>query len=139
MIFNVPMSIVSSYIMKRFGLRASMFVGVMLNFIGGCVRFAGFKRGNELFLWIIFVGQCITAIARPFIGNASTLFASNWFGEKERATATSVGSFFSVLGSAAIFGIAPWLVSANSEIGMAVLLGVEATIAGVLLVVFVAV
>jgi MFS family permease len=138
-IVYVPTSLLSSFVMKRFGLKFSVFIAVMLNFIGGCVRFAGFKKGHEVFFWIVFLGQCITAVAQPFVGNATTMLASNWFGEKERATATTLATFFSILGSAAIFGIGPWLAGNESETGMMILLGGEAALACVLLVLFVAI
>jgi MFS family permease len=138
MIAFVPTSIVSSFVQAKIGLRASVFIAVSLNFVGGCIRFAGFKQGHEAFFWILLGGQCITAFAQPFIGNATTLLASNWFGDKERTIATTIAAFCSVLGSAAAFGIAPWLAGDESEKGMIILLGGEAAFAAVLLVSFVA-
>jgi FLVCR family feline leukemia virus subgroup C receptor-related protein len=137
MVAYVPMSLASSWVMKRFGLKASVFIAVMCNFVGSCIRFSGFKKGHELYFWIVFGGQCVTALAQPFVGNATTMLASNWFGEKERTTATTIATFLSILGSAAIFGVGPLLVGDASETGMMILLGSEAALACLNLVVFV--
>ncbi len=138
MVANVPMSLISSFVMKKHGLKSSVFIAVLFNFIGGCIRLIGFRKGQELYFWILFSGQCITALAQPFVSNATTVLASKWFGEKERTTATTIATFLSILGSAFIFGVGPVVIGEdNSETGMATLLGAEALLAAVILILFV--
>jgi MFS family permease len=140
MIAYIPAAIVATYAINRKGLKFSLTVGCMLNFLCGWVRFAGFKSGQEYFYWISFVGQCLGAIAQPFITNAITSMASNWFGQKERTIATTIGAFANILGGGIAFGIAPPIAVINSpngkdisEIGMVVLLASQAGFASLLL------
>jgi len=67
---------------------------------------------------------------------------SNWFGEKERTLATTLGTLMGIMGSGTAFGIGPTLLdlsdgdsgnnSTGSEWGMLLMLGGEATLATVL-------
>ncbi|KAL0479103.1 hypothetical protein AKO1_007964 [Acrasis kona] len=140
MIAYVPSALVASYIIDKKGLRLSVTIGCMLNFLSGWVRLAGFKKGHEYFYWISFSGQCLGALAQPFLTNAITSMASNWFGEKERTIATTIGAFTNILGGGIAFGVAPPLATIASrngrdisEIGMVILLSSQALFASLLL------
>jgi MFS transporter, FLVCR family, MFS-domain-containing protein 7 len=67
--------------------------------------------------WIFFAGQSLTGVVMPFIGlNVVTLFAVNWFGEKERTLAGTIAVLANIVGPSLAFGIAPAVVTHGSEI-----------------------
>ncbi|KAG2391943.1 hypothetical protein C9374_013428 [Naegleria lovaniensis] len=144
LVVYVPMSSVSTLVMKKRGLRTSILIASILNFIGGWVRCLGYKKGEELYFWIAFLGQSLCAVAQPLVSNAPTLLSNNWFGEKERTLATTIGTLCGILGSGVAFGIGPALLGINegstaeddwsgSEYGMLLLLMGQALLATLLL------
>ncbi|KAL9651125.1 hypothetical protein ABK040_002842 [Willaertia magna] len=146
LVMYVPMSGVSSYLMKHYGVKKPLLLAMFLNFIGGWIRFLGYKKGSEIFFWVAFIGQTCTATAQPLITNAPTLVANNWFGEKERTTATTIATFVAILGSGVAFGVGPLLVSGmtnnknqetGSEYGMLLLLGLQALLGSLVIIIFV--
>lgn len=53
----------------------------------------------------------------PFIGlNVVTLFAVNWFGEKERTLASTIAVLANIVGPSLAFGIAPAVVTSGNQI-----------------------
>src|SRR3989338_5063757 len=46
LICYVPMTSISSYVMKKHGLRTSIMMAAVLNFVGGWVRCLGYKVGH---------------------------------------------------------------------------------------------
>ena len=69
---------------------------------------------------------------------------SNWFGEKERTIATTIGTLMGILGSGAAFGFGPFLLGltedaqsgeywTGSEYGMLIMLGGQAALATILM------
>ncbi|EFC38354.1 predicted protein [Naegleria gruberi] len=135
MILNIPASITGSFLTKKFGLRFGMILVAWLNFIGGCIRCLGYKKGNETFFWIAFGGQIFCALAQPLALNSATLLAFNWFGEKERTVVSVVSVLMAIFGGGASFAIGPSLLTAGStdmsgsEFGMLTFLGAQVLIA----------
>lgn len=80
-----------------------------MNLLGAWVRVAGYQP-NKMGFAINFVGQrylrfclfdCISiaALAQTFILGVPPKVAANWFGEHERATATSIGALCNQVGT----------------------------------------
>jgi len=51
LVVYVPMSSLSSYVMKRYGLRTSMLIAGVLNFVGGWIRCVGYKVSPQVNLY----------------------------------------------------------------------------------------
>lgn len=108
----VPMNIVSMWLVVNYlGLGRGLQVGALLNMMGALVMYAGGQPG-----WFIlsnlsiytdyerkYLGTFLCALAQAFLLPMVALLSANWFGETERATATSLGSLAFQLGS--LFGL----------------------------------
>ncbi|KAL9647573.1 hypothetical protein ABK040_006929 [Willaertia magna] len=131
-------SAISAYVLKKKGVRFSIFISALFGFVGSWVRFFGFKSGSELYFWIAFVGCVITSPQAPFAVNSTTLFVRLWFPAGERTIATTISALFNVLGTAAMFGVGAAILGDVHEVNdydMIILLGLEAAIASFLLIV----
>jgi len=76
-------------------------------------------------------------MAPPFVVNTSTLLSKTWFPPKQRTIATTLSSLANVLGAGAAFGAAAGLAgdaTYNNPMGMIELIGLQAIIASVLLI-----
>lgn len=106
----VPFNFVSVKVLSSKGLRTSITVGCILTIIGCWVR--------SLQIWLDFyavlVGTIIAAAANPFLLNTVSKVAFNWFGDKERAMATAVGSMSMPLGMLISF-ILPSMIFDDSD------------------------
>jgi len=49
-------------------------------------------------LWLWFYGHIVCAASQAFLKNPVSKLASNWFGDKERGTATAIGLVSTPLG-----------------------------------------
>eukprot|EP01121_Diplochlamys_sp_Union-15-3_P010231 TRINITY_DN2854_c0_g2_i1.p1 TRINITY_DN2854_c0_g2~~TRINITY_DN2854_c0_g2_i1.p1 ORF type:complete len:194 (-),score=18.81 TRINITY_DN2854_c0_g2_i1:23-604(-) len=78
-------------------------------------------------------------MVQPCIGlNSVALLASNWFGEKERSIALSLGTIANMLGNGVIFVVGPAVVSEGSDIPMLMLYtGLAATLVSVTIFLFI--
>ena len=74
------------YIVHHHGLRVGLITGASLNFIGSLIRFS-----NATDYKVVFIGTSFASVAQGFILSIPPLIASNWFGDSERAKATSIG------------------------------------------------
>ncbi len=87
----------ASIFLSKFGLKKCILVAAALNGVGTCLRYAG--SGRTKFL-LVAVGQALAALGSGFILQIPPKLAAVWFGEKERATATSIGVLMNVFGVA---------------------------------------
>lgn len=131
-LFALPAAgFVSSY-----GLRATVLVAAILHTCGTFIRYLGTERNG--FFYIV-IGQLFISAAGPFISAVPPELATTWFGEHERAIATSIGVLMCYIGVAVGF-LHPTLVVPNSEDfqrikeGMEVLLKTQAIFCSVTLV-----
>ena len=108
----VPMNIVSMWLVVNYlGLGKGLQLGALLNLVGALVMYAGGRDGwvllEILSSWtdyqIKYLGIFLCALAQAFVLPMVALMSSNWFGEEERARATSIGSLGFQLGS--LFGL----------------------------------
>ena len=95
-LFALPAaSFVSSY-----GLRATILIAAILHTCGTFIRYLGTERDGFIYL---VVGQLFIAVAGPFISAVPPELATTWFGEHERAIATSIGVLMCYVGVAVGF------------------------------------
>ena len=88
------MNFISIWVIENFGVRKCVIVGSMIMITGSVLRFlAGFSS-----IWLWFVGHCVCMSSQAFLKNPVTKLASNWFGDKERGTATAIGIVSTPLG-----------------------------------------
>ena len=95
-IFAMP----ASAFMERFGVKACLLTAASLNGVAGSLRFAGVERSRFIF---VFTGQVFAAIGSAFVLQVPPKLAAVWFGEHERATATSIGVLMNLVGVAVGF------------------------------------
>eukprot|EP01135_Chromosphaera_perkinsii_P004172 Nk52_evm79s270 gene=Nk52_evmTU79s270 len=112
MLTYLPGVFIASWIMDLIGLRNSMIAGAFLNCLGGWIRYVG--KDPSGWTWI-FVGQTIAAIAQSFTLSAPPRIAAEWFGERERSTATSVGVLSNNMGIA-VGMLSNYVVTKGSDI-----------------------
>lgn len=105
-IFYPPGTILGVLVMKRYGVRGSMLLGVLLTVIGALLRVIGTGLyeydhidATGVYFWLI-CGQILASIAQPFFVNVPAAISSIWFPMEERDMATTIGSLCSPLGNA---------------------------------------
>jgi MFS family permease len=125
----------ASWVLDRWGLGAGVGIGAALTMIGslGKALWAGSFAAQIVF-------QLVLAIAQPFLTNAATTLARDWFPVKERATASGLASLAQYLGFVVALVVAPALVQVDpslpnygSGLGKAlVIFAIVSVVAGVL-------
>ena len=90
----------SSYVLDKYGLKVTIIVGAFLNAIGSCLRAMGANRDG---FTLAFLGNTFAALAQCFIIFIPPRLAAVWFGDSERATASSIGVLMNMLGVAVGF------------------------------------
>ncbi len=90
----------ASLFISKYGLKTGFLVTASFNAIGSCLRYAGVDRTRFVF---VATGQLFAAIAYAFLLQLAPKLAAAWFGEHERATATSVGVLMNLVGVAVGF------------------------------------
>ncbi|MHA1720255.1 MAG: MFS transporter [Promethearchaeota archaeon] len=95
MIAYIPVNFPACWLIDKFGLKWGVGIGVMITGIFGLIR--GIFANNFI---IVLISQIMCAIGQPFVLNAFTKLAANWFPEKEKATASGLGTismFFGII------------------------------------------
>ncbi|KAF5402098.1 Feline leukemia virus subgroup C receptor protein 1 [Paragonimus heterotremus] len=133
----IPLIVPATWLLERFGLRATILLAVLLNVLGAWLKcVAGvlavdprnpepMNPGKAAAFPLLMLAQTLDAIAQVFILGVPAQLAATWFGEKEISTATSIGVLANQLGVAIGFCIPPEVVRvpssslspANSTIG----------------------
>lgn len=104
MIVYILVSIPASWIIDRFGIKVGVGIGAVLTGVFGFARgLAGSNYGLTL------LAQVMIAIGQPFILNAITSVAAQWFPPDERVTASGLGSLSIYLGILAGMLVTPLL------------------------------
>jgi MFS transporter, FLVCR family, MFS-domain-containing protein 7 len=107
-IMYVPGNFMSIAILNRYGMKVTIACGTLFILIGAWIRcfiiFTNFMP--------FYVGSFIAALGQPFLMNLPSKVASNWFGDKERATASSLGALSVFIGAMLSFTL-PQLIFAN--------------------------
>jgi len=87
------MSVPASYIIGRYGIRVGVGIGAVLTGVFGYVR----GMAGESYTAVC-MAQFALAAAQPFIMNAITKVAAEWFPINERATASGITALFQFIG-----------------------------------------
>ncbi len=93
MVVYIFVSVPASYIIDRYGLRIGVGIGAILTGIFGYLR--GYYATDYT---MVCISQFALAAAQPFIMNAMTKVAAEWFPIQERATATGITALAQFLG-----------------------------------------
>ena len=95
----IVFSPVALLILDRYGLRIGLTIGAILNFLGSILRFSNVMEYKG-----VYIGTLFASLAQCFLLSIPPLIASNWFGDAERSTATSIGVIANQMGMAAGLG-----------------------------------
>jgi MFS family permease len=121
----------ASWVLDRWGLGVGVGIGAGLTIVGSVGKglFAHSFAAQVVF-------QFILALAQPFLINAATTLARDWFPVRERATAGGLASLSQYLGFIAALVAAPLLVQSNPSLpgygqGLDTTLGVFAVVSAV--------
>lgn len=101
----------ASTFLSSYGVKACILVAASLNGAGACLRYAGVDRDRFAF---VIIGQIFAAIASAFVLQVPPKLAAVWFGEHEKAKATSIGVLMNLAGVAVGF-IQPTLLVRESK------------------------
>ena len=94
LVLYLPANFLSVWIIDKYGLRLCISIGSVIMLIGSVMRFISVS--SNLYFW--YFGHIVCQLSGAFLKNPVTKLASNWFGDKERAFATSVGIVSQPLG-----------------------------------------
>lgn len=90
----------SVWLMKRIGIRWSMFLAALCQLLCGGIRIVVPRMpvGLAVYFWAIFVSQTLGAIPNALLAALPAEISSHWFGENERSIATSLGALAQLIG-----------------------------------------
>lgn len=108
-----PGCLLSGYVMQRYGLRANVAMGAVLNTACGWLRFAATARGAGFGL--LAVGQAFGALAQPAFLNAPARLAADWFPAREREHVIVWTAVSNIIGNAIGSAVPGLAVSKTSE------------------------
>ena len=94
LVLYLPANFISVWLIDNYGLRFCISFGSIIMLVGSVLRFL--SPWTSIWLW--FVGHIICMSSQAFLKNPVTKLASNWFGDKERGTATAIGIVSGPLG-----------------------------------------
>ena len=131
MLLYLPGSMLSSYLLERYGLRTGMVVGGAMGCISCWIRYASVAPhyGGYTRYAIVLFGQCIAALAQPIYTNAPAKLAGSWFPAKEREIATTIASILNPVGNAIGSVVPALMVQTPGDMGSMLLMeGILATV-----------
>ena len=108
-LFYVLLSVNAGSLIDKKGYKPVIKFGVILMSIGAIVRIF-----HDNF-WILLAGQCIIAIAQPYIINGISKLVADWFSEKDSGGAIGIGTAFMFLGMAVGIAVTPMLVGEDGS------------------------
>ncbi|RPI95763.1 MAG: MFS transporter [Spirochaetales bacterium] len=124
MLVYIVMCIPASYVIDTYGLRVGIGIGALLAGVFGFLK--GMFAADYT---MIVIAQLGLAVAQPFILNAYTKLAAQWFPVDERATVSGLASLAQYLGIIVALGVSPFLFAAKGMEGMLMIYGII-TLAG---------
>ncbi len=121
MLVFLILSIPASWMIDTYGFRLAVGVGAVLTAIFALARgLAGPSYG------LVLIAQLGIAVGQPFILNAVTKVAANWFPSVERATASGMGTLSIFLGVLLGLALTPILTNAVGMTSMLLIYGAAA-------------
>jgi len=127
----------ASFIIDKFGIRVGVGIGAMLTGVFGL-----FKGVFADSYTMVVIAQVGLAIGQPFIINAATKVAGQWFPIKERATAVGIATMAQFIGIITVMILTPMLINQMDDgnydlAGMLMKYGVVSLLGALLFIVFV--
>lgn len=110
LILFIIVCIPASYIIDRYGIRIGIGIGAALTGVFGLAK--GLFAASYPMMVVCQVGL---GVAQPFILNAVTRVAANWFPLNERATAVGIGTLAQYVGFIVVSIVTPYLVVKSGE------------------------
>lgn len=112
----------SFWFIDTFGIRTSINLGAWFNFLGAIAKMLSsvdLPNGSPLVdqkysYTVLMIGQCLCALAQPFLIFVTTKFANSWFAEDQRALANTICLGSNIFGTLIGAFISPQIV--NSEV-----------------------
>lgn len=111
----------ASWVIDKYGFKPSVTIGAIITAVFGLTRFL--FAGN---FTIMLISQFLLAAGQPFLVNISTKVPANWFGVKERSTASGILLMAQYIGFIVPMIVSPILVK---QYDMKTMLGIYAVIA----------
>ena len=110
-IMYVPGNFLAIAVFNKWGLKVCIVTGALFSLTGAWIRlFMVYNKRISFF----YVGSIIAGLGQPFLMNLPSKIASTWFGDKERAIATAVGSMSTCVGALLTF-VLPITVISESD------------------------
>lgn len=131
MIVFVPLSIPVSWLIDTVGFKRSVSIGAVIMGVFGLAR--GISGLNYQMVLICTIG---IAVAQPFLLNAWTKVAANWFSMNERATAVGLVTLSGLVGTALGMVITPILVETMPISTIQLIYGALAALSSLLFLIF---
>lgn len=131
MIAFIPLSIPVSWLIDTIGFKRSVSIGAVIMGIFGLAR--GLPGLNYQMVLLCTIG---IAIAQPFLLNAWTKIAANWFSMNERATAVGLVTLSGLVGTALGMVITPILVETIPISAIQLIYGALAAFSALLFLIF---
>lgn len=120
LILYTPGTIISVLSMKYLKPRKALLYAGLLTGVGALLRYLAAlfdsTLSQEQVYILIFIGQCLSAIAQPMFLNFPPAIASIWFPVDERDISTTIGSMSSPIGNA-IGSVIPVLFVSEDQTG----------------------
>ena len=114
----LPASIMTVYVVERYGLRTGLVMGTAMNAVCCWIRYVATfvpAAGGGSYA-LLLVGQVIGAIAQPFFTNLPARVSAEWFPASQRDGATVVASMSNPVGNALGSVIPALVVAAAGDI-----------------------
>lgn len=127
MIVYVLVALPAAWAIDTWGFRTAVGIGAVLTAVFGLTR--GIFASN---FTLVFLSQIGLAIGQPFVIGAITKIAARWFPDKERATASGLGTLALYLGPLVAMLLTPFLVLRIGISRMLLDYGIAAAIAAVI-------
>jgi FLVCR family MFS transporter 7 len=125
----------ASYFIDRVGIRVGIGLGAVLTGVFGLAK----GLFSESYAMVL-AAQILLGLAQPFIINAVTAVAANWFPEEERATAVGIGTLAQFVGFIVANMVTPHLIrqvgTSYDLHSMLMIYGVASVLAAVAFLVF---
>ena len=131
MIVYIIISIPASWVIDTYGIRVGVGIGAVLTAVFGLLR--GVWASNYT---LVLIAQIGVAIGQPFVLNAITTVAARWFPQRERATASGLGSLAMYLGIFLGLALTPYLTIHLQIGGMLIVYGIGSVVAALIFLVF---
>jgi predicted MFS family arabinose efflux permease len=116
-LFYVLLSVNAGAMIDKRGYKMIITFGAILMSIGAMVRIVDS-------FWVMFAGQCIIAIAQPYIINGINKLVADWFDEKDAGGAVGIGTAGMFLGMLLGVGFTVDIINATSYQMMNIIMAV---------------